>query len=464
MKASAQDIWIDRAGMGAIVIVSLGYVLFGSSFAQLRLEFSFLDFPIFIGEILLVFTSLLLIVKSVRQKWALGHWGWMLGAALFFVLFKAVSGYLTWGPLALRDAALFYYPFFAVLGYSFWSNDLGGDKTRRWSLAVVLCIFILYQFVAYWPCSLIIIGVILALHAKSFWERIAFLGGIILFAPYETLCNVFLRTIFLSSLITVIFIGVVFFCLFCKDRWIRIAGVVIGGLVLGVVFFKIGQTSIWSTCDIRDVKPLALALPQEPSRGKCLFHPVGNSPDKPDTIKEFWKRMNKGSLFMKENCVSEEKAAFEESDSTLRIKKDDTRFRYYIWRDMAHEYIRSKPLFGFDFGRPLRSITMDHYGISSTEDTDGWIGAHNSFFYMIYRAGIVGLAVILSVIVLWFGLLHDFYILGDWTGLLFCAVLLFWIVAANFFLIFEMPYTAIPVWTILGITLKHRALLKKAGV
>ena len=148
MKESIRDIWIDRFGMAAIVIVSLGYVLFGASFAQLRLEFSFLDFPIFIGEILLGLTASLFIVKSVRQKWELGRWGWVLGAYLFFVLLKAFSGYLAWGPLAFRDAALFYYPLFTVLAYSFWSNGLAGDKTRRWFFALILCIFILYQIEA----------------------------------------------------------------------------------------------------------------------------------------------------------------------------------------------------------------------------------------------------------------------------------------------------------------------------
>jgi hypothetical protein len=80
---------------------------------------------------------------------------------------------------------------------------------------------------------------------------------------------------------------------------------------------------------------------------------------------------------------------------------------------------------------------------------------------MIYRAGIIGLFMIFALLFIWFGLLRDFYIFRDWTGILLCAVLLNWIVSANFFLIFELPYTAIPVWTILGVTVKHRMLLKK---
>ena len=86
MRMSTQDIWINRVGMAAIVLVSMGYVLFGSTFAQMRLEFSFLNFPVFIGEILFCFSLLLLIFKIVLGKQELGRWGWILGAYFLFIL------------------------------------------------------------------------------------------------------------------------------------------------------------------------------------------------------------------------------------------------------------------------------------------------------------------------------------------------------------------------------------------
>jgi hypothetical protein len=244
--------------------------------------------------------------------------------------------------------------------------------------------------------------------------------------------------------------------LFCQNRWVRIMGIVLGGIILGTVLFKASQTGMGRTFFIKNAEPAATVLPQELPQVKYLFHPVGSSSGKPDTIKEFWQRMGKG-------CFSAgKKYAIMQKDSyVLEVKKDDTLFRYYIWRDMVSEYLRYKPLFGFSFGRPLLSPTIAKYfGVSSTQYRDGWVGAHNSFFDMIYLAGIMGLAMIFSLLFVWSGLLRDFYILKDWTGILLCAILLNWMVAANFFLIFELPYTAIPVWTILGITLKHRALLK----
>jgi len=476
MRMSTQDIWINRVGMAAIVLVSMGYVLFGSTFAQMRLEFSFLNFPVFIGEILFCFSLLLLIFKIVLGKQELGRWGWILGAYFLFILVKAFGGYFHWGPLAFRDAALFYYPFFIVFGYSFWSYDLGGDKIRRLFVAMILTIFILHQFSPFWSCSLIIIGVILALQAKDLQERMIILAAILIAAPYEMVFDVSIRTIFLSSLITVIFIGVIIFIIFCRDQRIRIVGVLLGALVLGTALFRLSQTDMGKTFVIKDALPLAAPLSQEPSPGKCLFHPVGSSPDKPDAIKEFyWRMMKRQSVvdnkpIVKEGnsntAVSSKKSnnvpGPKEIEGTLGMKKADTLFRYYIWRDMLSEYVYRKPVFGFAFGRPLFSSTLlKYFKEASTQHTDGWVGAHNSFFNMIYRAGIVGLALVLLIFAIWVGLLRDFYILRDWAGILLCAILLNWFVSANFCLIFELPYTAIPLWTILGVAIKHRTLLKK---
>ncbi|MBF0504285.1 MAG: O-antigen ligase family protein [Candidatus Omnitrophica bacterium] len=496
MKNGIPYIWVDRLGMAAIAMVSVGYVLFWSSFAQVHLKFSFLDFPVFIGEILLGVAFLLFTIKSVAQKRELGRWGWVVVAYFCFVLFKAFMGYFVWGPLAFRDAALFYYPFFVVLGYSFWSNELWSDNIRRLGLALILLIFILQQFYYFWPCSLVILGVILALQIKRFEERMIWIGGVFVLAPYGEMINPFLRTVFVSSLITMIFIVVLFAIFSRRNRHLFIMGMVLGGLLLGAVLFKASQTGVLGTFIIKDEKPLVSSLPREVHRGRYLFHPVGRSSEKQDAFKDFIEKMSRVNFFVKREAIVntkegaainftksvgvntgeistvkstrgpdvnfEKQAAVQDIGPILRVKKSDTSFRYYIWGDMAKEYVHYKPLFGFDFGRPLLSPTLKKYcGEKTSQHTDGWVGAHNSFLYMIYRAGIVGVVMVLSLFFIWSGLLRDFYRLMDWTGLLLCAFLLNWIVSANFFLILELPYTAIPIWTILGVAAKHRLLLKK---
>jgi len=47
--------------------------------------------------------------------------------------------------------------------------------------------------------------------------------------------------------------------------------------------------------------------------------------------------------------------------------------------------------------------------------------------------------------------------------ILLSAVLLNWMVAANFLLIFELPYTAIPFWLIMGMTWAYAFGMKGKG-
>jgi len=226
---------------------------------------------------------------------------------------------------------------------------------------------------------------------------------------------------------------------------------VLGGFWAKKCFFH----SAGRTPDKPDVvkKPLSGAIPPNLPRGKVLFHPVGQTPGKPDTIKQFLGLKPEGASLNTKTPGPPSK------EIILSNKKADSMFRLIIWRDMLHEYIKYKPFFGFAFGRPLYSRTLKYYGLNGTEECDGWVGAHNSFFYMIYRSGIVGVVMVFLILFLWFGLLRDFYLLKDHIGILLCGILLNWIVSANFFLIFELPYTAIPVWTIWGITEKYRTIL-----
>ena len=106
---------LDSLGIIAIGVVSLGYVLFIRSFAELHVQFPFLDFPIFIGEGLLFFCLGLMLCKGNVKITAKNFW---IFVYMGFVLIKAVTGYIKFGPLALRHAALFYYPLFAVFGNS----------------------------------------------------------------------------------------------------------------------------------------------------------------------------------------------------------------------------------------------------------------------------------------------------------------------------------------------------------
>ncbi|MBF0522433.1 MAG: hypothetical protein HQL24_05185 [Candidatus Omnitrophica bacterium] len=134
----------------------------------------------------------------------------------------------------------------------------------------------------------------------------------------------------------------------------------------------------------------------------------------------------------------------------------NTVFRLFIWRDMIAELTGQKKFFGFDFGKPFRSISLEILDWGEGEwQRDGWIASHNSFLSIIYRSGIIGFCFILSLLgLLWF-MIRGFIALKSVTGILLCGILISWFVAANFLLIFELPYTAIPVWTLFGMTLGY---------
>ncbi len=139
-------------------------------------------------------------------------------------------------------------------------------------------------------------------------------------------------------------------------------------------------------------------------------------------------------------------------------------FRLLIWHDMGQEMLDHKDAWpvGFSFGRPLRSRSLEIMDWGTTEwHYNGWIGAHNSYFNMIYRGGVAGLLIVAALFYYLVLMVRFFLRRRSLVGIGLCAILVDWFVAANFLLIFEVPYTAIPIWTIYGLTLAYYEYLKK---
>ncbi len=131
-------------------------------------------------------------------------------------------------------------------------------------------------------------------------------------------------------------------------------------------------------------------------------------------------------------------------------------FRLLIWRDMTREFLNANPRVwgaGFSFGKPLRSHSLEVLGWGESEwGRDGWIGAHNSWLHMIYRAGLIGLVFIVVVLGFLGRMMNGFLRKRSVTGILLCGILVDLFVAANFLLVLELPYTAVPIWVIYGLT------------
>ncbi len=160
-----------------------------------------------------------------------------------------------------------------------------------------------------------------------------------------------------------------------------------------------------------------------------------------------------------EVVIQEEKQETVQSKDTFEADANNSVFRLLIWRDMLVEYRQYHPLFGFSFGKPLRSISLEVLHWAESEwGRDGWVAAHNSFLHLVYRSGIVGVVFIISIFVILFNMIKDFLMIRSLTGVLLCGLIISWVVACNFLIVLEIPYTAIPIWTLCGMTFAYYQL------
>lgn len=128
---------------------------------------------------------------------------------------------------------------------------------------------------------------------------------------------------------------------------------------------------------------------------------------------------------------------------------------------MAVEMAGENAWLGISFGKAQRSRSLEILGWAWFEwKRDGWITPHNSYLHMIYRGGIVGLVVISIIFWIIVHLLKDFIRLRSLTGGLLAGVLVYWLMISNFLVILELPYNAIPFWTLFGMTMAYAKTLK----
>ena len=86
---------------------------------------------------------------------------------------------------------------------------------------------------------------------------------------------------------------------------------------------------------------------------------------------------------------------------------------------------------------------------------DGWITPHNSYFHIIYRAGIIGVFLIISFFVTLWRAIKDFARAKSVVGGLLIGIFIYWLTIANFLVFLEFPYNAIPFWSLFGMTLAY---------
>ncbi len=472
--------WIDGLGLSAIAVVLLGYVLFQAQFAELHLKFSFLNFPVFVGEILLIFCSLLFAIRWLINPPRWRNWYWLIVIYIGFVLAKAFYGYSKWGPLAFRHAALMYYPVFAIYTAAFIQRSYFKEWLKLVGVGVILSIFVLDTFNLYFVLTLAGTAAILIGSLRTAWLRWSLLVLLMVLTPYRY----FFQTARMMIMGHFFFAAYALIVISVLIRWplkykLAIAGVLVAGLIVGITqisgtnrivsMFHVGR--FIDTFKYYEGVAAERAHKYVPMENKAvqIYNPDdgGNGTGRGAYDLSDAQR-NEASLNI-QHIIEQKKNERDSSDiddpEILQGDVNNSVFRLMIWRDMLREYAAHRPLFGFDFGKPLRAITLEIIGWAGSEwKRDGWISAHNSFLHILYRSGVAGLVFIVGILSYLFKMMRDCIRLRSVTGSVLCGMVLCWFVAANFLVVLEVPYSAIPIWVMYGAAAKYCHVKKQQGI
>jgi len=529
------DFSLSSLGLCLFGLVCLGYTLFARRFAELHLQLPFLDFPIFIGEILLFLCLIILAIKWLNKPPQFNIWHCCLGIYLVFILMKAFYGYFKWGPLAFRHAALFYYPLFAVFSYYFYRRSFFNDRKIAILILILIVAMKLPFFNEYYvlTCCVLALALIKAYSYKS--GRHIFFFLLLFFTPYRYFFYTS-RTMLVGNaaaalyfLITVPFIAkikksykttmILIFILFLsigilkktEDRtikpllnftqiiesyhsynkviserrndpfWINVIRKVTKDTTVKLYDpesskFKetlIDQQSVEVKLESSEAKEETLIDQQsaeeelkspegKPKHSKAerrkktiqrVSLPIERNQAETQKLQSQAKEIQKDSFLIATNVAN-----YSPSDRMVNVF-----FRIFIWKDMLSQLKEHKPILGFDFGKLFRSPNIEflHWGTGEWS-RDGWIAAHNSYFEIIYRSGILGILFILTIFGVLINMVKKSVKLKSLTGILLCGILINWLAAANFLVILELPYNAIPFWSLLGITFAYLNNMKNS--
>ncbi|MBL7196755.1 MAG: O-antigen ligase family protein [Candidatus Omnitrophica bacterium] len=466
---------VSSLGLILIGLFSIGYCLFSAYFAELHISFPFLDFPVFVGEFLLFLCVILLL-----KKWEIEHpkfniWHYLLFSYFGFVLIKALWGYFKLGPLAFRHAALFYYPLFAIFSYAFYKRDFFDNKKKLFLALLIIFIFKFIPFYNYFLLTYFILSFVLIKTYPHKIVKYILFSLLLIVTPYMLFFHTS-RTFLVSNMVAGIYIAIVLFFISRIKRRYRLILFVLLMLFIAIGVLKISdRNAVKSMITFRKLRNLyngynefimekKSEFKMEEFKEVKLYHPEVK---RIATLKEEATSPEaKRIATLKEEATSPEAKRIATLKEEAKLVKPSLRsletaynnifFRIFIWRDILMQLIEERPLLGFDFGKPLRSKRIEILGWAKGDWVrDGWITAHNSYLHIIYRTGIIGVLFIGAVLAVFVKMVLTSIKRRSITGVLLCGALLSWLIAANFLVIFELPYNAIPFWSLFGMTFAY---------
>jgi len=470
-------LWMSRIGLGLIFCYCLLASTLYSSFAEIHLTLRFLPFPVFISEIVLLICFLLLAWVSKDRKFFTLRTTLLLGLYFGWVGVKALVNYAYDGPLTFRNAALFYYPIFSVFAYCFYLRAML-PRNVLMSLAFLAAGIMFFKgMVAWYWWTYVMLFIVAVWNTRSLqlrWVGWMFLVVIFLLGPEYFYKGP--RAHFVSVFCAIFFLSFYFGALLLKrHKFVRL-GILLAVFLLFILGFFVfaDRNAVSSLISLERIRVVyeerdrlyrgkessfvPIAIPVQ------LYHP--NEPVLPSspvplasTPKASTPLASASDVF---NNILHSKIR---EGRSLTLDENNILFRLFVWRDMARELIKEKAFWGFSFGRPQRSRSLEVLNWATEEwSRDGWITPHNSFLHIIYRAGILGVCLIAIFFFLIGRLVRDFFIMNSTEGGLLVGALVYWLALSNFFVILELPYNAIVFWTLFGLTWVYRDQLKERSV
>ena len=502
-RVSLSDI-LDYLALSAICFFAAGYSLFNRSFAQIHLQLPFLPFPVFIGEILLAGCFILWTWKEILQGFPSFRppvRRGLIGAAGLgvFIFLKVLTGYLDYGPLALRNAALFYYAFFAWLAASFYNKKFFNPKVNAllfFCLLTSLVIRPLHCY-TYFMFSYIFLSLALTTRIRPGLLRWFLLVFLLAFLPYLTILKSSRANILACIAGSGVFLILKLSQNVARVRFLKI--------VLSAIIFLLVTVFIVRTfsrpeeiASVTRIKSLAAQF-QETDRYiqerqadyvmrdvSVQLYSKDNTVDfmnddgrilEADTVIMLRKIKNEitadardtgavgavagpaspaGSSSLPSSGTVSGTESGEPAGTKPSLPNEPTNnilWRLLVWRDMLRDVSHSQPVFGMPFGLPFRSSSIEILGWNKLElEGVGWMEPHNSYVHVLYRAGCLGLGLIGYLLLVVIRLALRFVRFDDGTGPFLIAVLVYWLVVANFLVTLELPFFAIPFWSLMGLT------------
>lgn len=533
---------IRLAGISGLCLL---YAIFRQRVAERHIQLPFLDFPIFVGEIVLGISLILLGIKLFcdyrRGEFKPRRWHLAVVGYIVWVLVMAVLGYREWGPFALRNAALFYYALFAVVTYYFYQKEFFTEKIILLLLLFMALLMVRNFITLYYGLPYLFLFLVLLFSSQKRWVRVVGIAFLLLIAFQRFPYLVFLHRSHLVGVVAALGFLAVYLCYIKGKGKFRIwTKLMVSLFFIGILVF------IYRSMDKSVVKSLTLVglvleeykiydafvghkrrdyvfIPRQPQlyqdnnikyRRKDQLARLAN-PDSKESVKPAVSKseesvspgisegegsgrpaVSKGEESISPGIPEGEKAVGESmpvpeptavkavTQETKIISPDhpaqpakaspphrpskDTQvrgfettvnqllFRLFIWRDMLRDLGGWRTLWGVGFGYPQRSKTVEIIGWARDEwSRDGWITPHNSFLHMIYRGGVVGLTYVVGIGVGIAFLTKNFLRYKSFRGGLLVAALVYWLTISNFLVFLELPHTAIPFWSLFGLTFAY---------